>query len=282
MSMKRTDTAQSFLPEDFGKLLDLVVQEKSVAAQVSTLFSTVKEKAAFPLWISSPTPSWLDELEDIPLTDGDTDEVVVEPKKTISLTLISNELADDSDPDVAKQIAAAAANKLVASIDSAFFADGSNAKAPAGLLSLVDDSSNPRYQEVDPGASLTSLDPFVDARYAAEAHGAKLTHWLMNPTVANTLSKIKVQSGSQQNLLSFVEDKVLVAGLPVITSTHVDADSTAWGVDKTQLRYVLRQGSTVEKFDSITNDGLYVRAKSRVGFGFLNPAGVVRIHHHAS
>ncbi|WP_197505215.1 phage major capsid protein [Mycobacterium sp. 1245499.0] len=280
--MKRTDQAQSFLPEDFGKLLDLVVQEKSVAAKVSTLFSTNKEKAAFPLWVASPTPSWLDELEDIPLTDGDTDEVVVEPKKTISLTLISNELADDSDPDVAQQIAVAAANKLVASIDSAFFNDGSNAKAPAGLLSLVDGSSNPKYQEVDPGTALTNLDPFIEARYAAQEQNASLTHWLVTPATAEALSKLKIASGSNQSLIQFVEDGITVAGLPVVTSTHVDAASTAWGVDKTQLRYVLRQGSTVEKFDSVTNDGLYVRAKSRIGFGFLNPAGVVRIWHDAS
>ena len=37
----------------------------------------------------------------------------------------------------------------------------------------------------------------------------------------------------------------------------------------------------VERFDSVTNDGQYVRAISRVGFGFLNPAGVVRLHNGA-
>ncbi|ETZ58190.1 phage capsid family protein [Mycobacterium avium MAV_120709_2344] len=65
----------------------------------------------------------------------------------------------------------------------------------------------------------------------------------------------------------------------MITSTHVDADTVAWGVDKTQQRYVLRSGTTVERFDSVTNDGLYIRAISRIGVGFLNPAGVVRLYH---
>lgn len=32
---------------------------------------------------------------------------------------------------------------------------------------------------------------------------------------------------------------------------------------------------------SVTNDGQYVRAISRVGLGFLNPAGVVRLHNGA-
>lgn len=281
MSMKRTDQAQAWLPEDYGKMLDLVVQEKAVAARVSTVFSTTKEKVAFPLWVSSPTPSWLNELEEIPLTDGDTDEVVAQPKKTISLTLVSNELAADANPDIAEQIARAASNKIVASIDAAFFGDGSNAKAPAGLLSLVDDEDAVLYTEVDPGASLTNLDPFIEARYAAEEANANLTHWLVSPATAESLSKLKVQSGSNQSLIQFVEDGITVAGLPVVTSTHVDAATAAWGVDKSQLRYVSRQGSTVERFPSVTNDGLYIRAKSRVDFAFLNPAGVVRIWHDA-
>jgi hypothetical protein len=59
---------------------------------------------------------------------------------------------------------------------------------------------------VDPGTSVANLDPFVSARYAAEAHGAKLSAW---------------------PLLQFVEDGIEVAGLPVLTSTHVDAGTVA-------------------------------------------------------
>jgi hypothetical protein len=79
-------------------------------------------------------------------------------------------------------------------------------------------------------------------------------------------------------LLEFVEDGIAVAGLPVLTSRHVDAATVACGVDSTQQRYVLRKGTTVERFPSVTNDGQYVRAISRVGFGLLNPAGVVRLY----
>lgn len=38
----------------------------------------------------------------------------------------------------------------------------------------------------------------------------------------------------------------------------------------------------MDRFDSVTNDGLWIRAVSRLGFGFLNPAGVVRLHHASS
>jgi DNA invertase Pin-like site-specific DNA recombinase len=154
--------------------------------------------------------------------------------------------------------------------DTAFFGN-TTTKGPNGLLSLSTTA-------VDTGASVANLDAFISARYAAEAHSAKLTHWLMSPATAEALSKLKVASGSNQSLLQFVDDGITVAGLRVLTSTHVDATTVAWGVDKSQLRYVLRSGTTVERFPSVTNDGQHVRAISRVGFGFLNPAGVVRLY----
>jgi hypothetical protein len=43
-----------------------------------------------------------------------------------------------------------------------------------------------------------------------------------------------------EKMLEFVEDGITVAGLPVLTSTHVDANTVAWGVDFTQQRNVLR------------------------------------------
>ena len=52
--------------------------------------------------------------------------------------------------------------------------------------------------------------------------------------------------------------------LPVITTTDVDAATLAWGVDRTQQRLVIRKGTEVRKFDSVTNDGVWVRAIARV------------------
>lgn len=270
MSMKRADQAQSWLPEDFGAMLDLAVQAKAVAAQASTVFGTERQKVEFPLWVADPAVGWYGELDEIALTDGETDEVVVTPTKTAGLTLVSNELADDSDPDIAEQIASGLANQIAHAVDKAYFAD-TTAKGPDGLLSLASTT-------VDTGTAVANLDAFVQGRYAAEAHGAKLTHWLMSPATAEQLSLLKRQTGSNEPLIEFVEDGITVAGLPVITSTHIDAETIAWGVDKAQQRYVLRKGTTVERFPAVTNDGLYIRAISRIGLGFLNPAGVVRLH----
>jgi hypothetical protein len=45
------------------------------------------------------------------------------------------------------------------------------------------ESYSVEYSTVDTGASLTNLDPFISARYAAEAAESKLTHWVVRPAV---------------------------------------------------------------------------------------------------
>ena len=65
----------------------------------------------------------------------------------------------------------------------------------------------------------------MSARYAAVAHGSELTSWIVRPAIAEALSKLKVQSGCNQSLLQFVEDGIVVAGLPVLVSDQVDANT---------------------------------------------------------
>lgn len=178
MAMKRTDEAQAWLPQDYGDMLDLVVQAKSVAAAVSTVYNTESQKVAFPLWVTDPSVGWYSELDEITPADGDTDEVVVTPTKTADLTLLSNELIDDSDPNIGDQTAAALANQIAKALDTAYFGN-TTAKGPNGLLSLT-------AQVVDPGASVADLDPFIAARFKAEAHSANLTHWVMTSPLGAT------------------------------------------------------------------------------------------------
>ena len=40
--------------------------------------------------------------------------------------------------------------------------------------------------------------------------------------------------------------------------------------------FVQRKGTTVERFPNVQQDGTWIRAVSRLGLAFLNPAGVVR------
>jgi HK97 family phage major capsid protein len=168
---------------------------------------------------------------------------------------------------VADLTGAALANQIARAIDAAYFAE-TTAKGPGGLLGV-------EYTEVDTGASLTNLDPFVSARYAALAEGSTLTNWIVRPAIAEALSKIKVETGSNQSLLQFVEDGIVVAGLPVLVSDQVDASTLFWGIPKAHVMFVQRSGTTVERFPNVEKDGTWIRAVSRLGLAFLNEAGVV-------
>lgn len=261
-------TADSFTPQDFGSLVDLAVQARSIAARSATPFGTDKDKVTFPVWKADPTVAFYNELDTIATTDGDTAEVPVSIFKTAGLTLMSNELKGDSDPAVADQVGAGLANQIARSVDAAYLAN-TTAKGPNGLLSIA-------YSTVDTGASLSNLDPFVQARYAAVAAGSQLSSWIVAPATAEALSKLKIATGSNQSLIQFVEDGITVAGLPVLVSDQVDAATKFWGIPKDHVVVVTRKGTSVERFDAVDRDGTWVRAVARFGIGFLNPAGVVR------
>jgi len=204
MSTVHSNTADAFTPADFGALVNLAVQAKSIAARSATVFQTDKVKVNFPLWTADPAVGWYNELDTITATDGTTDEVECIPSKTAGITRISNELKDDSDPAIADIVGAALSNQIARAADAAYFGN-TTVKGPNGLLSID-------YTQVDTGASLSNLDPFVQARYAAVAAGSELTNWIVRPAIAEALSKLKVQSGSNQSLLQFVEDGIVVAG----------------------------------------------------------------------
>jgi hypothetical protein len=86
----------------------------------------------------------------------------------------------------------------------------------------------------------------VSACYAALNHGSTLTNWIMRPAIAEALSNLKTASGSNQSLLQFVDDAIVVTGLPVLVSDQVDADTLFRGVPKALVVFVQRKGATVE------------------------------------
>ncbi|VEG58144.1 phage capsid protein [Mycolicibacterium aurum] len=268
MTMLHTNTADAFTPEDYGNLVDLAVKAQSVAARTATVVATNKVAINFPVWKADPEVAWYNENDTIAEDDGETEEVSVTPTKTAGIVPLSNEIASDSTPDVADLAGKGLANKIIRATDAAYLGN-TTPKGPDGLLSIA-------YTAVDTGAALTNLDPFVEARFAAEAAGSELTSWIVSPETAEALSKLKVGSGSNQSLIQFVEDGLTIAGLPVVRSNQVDAATLFWGIPKDHVVLVMREGTRVEKFPNVHQDGIWLRAVSRLGVGFLNEPGVVR------
>jgi HK97 family phage major capsid protein len=270
MAMQHSNTADTWTPADFGKLLNKAIEAKSTAFRAGTTFGTDKEKVQFPLWVSDPAVTWLDELELIVPTDGTTGEVICIPSKAGGITTLSNEITKDTDPAIADRAAAGIANQIANTIDAAFLAN-TTPKANDGLLSIASST-------VDTGATIANEDPFIDALFAAEAVGANIDRWIMHPDTAKVLSKLKKGTGSNERLLQRTADGAVIAGIKVLTDTKVDANTKAWGIDSTRTMIVLRQDTEMQRFDVPRQDAIDVRGIARVGFAFLHPASVVRLY----
>ncbi|UEL35034.1 phage major capsid protein [Rhodococcus sp. C1] len=271
MTVFNSNLANAWTPEDYGKSIDLVVDAESIAFLVATVTNTDKHTIRFPILVDDAATGWVAEKATIPLTDPETGELVVTPTKVAGRVELSNESVMDSDPEVLDETAKGLGRSLAKRIDSAFFGDAIT-HGPSGLLSLTD------AQVVDAGA-FTNLDPFHDAKLEAFNNNAELTQFVLAPDVANTLAKVKTASGSNAGLLETVDDGVRLAGVPVYVSRAV-TPGNAWGLDKKQIRTVRRLGTTIvaDGSASFESDATQLRATSRVGFGFANPAGIVRLY----
>ena len=273
MAVLNSGLQTAWTPEDYGALIDLVLAEKSIAFKAGTVVRTESETIRFPMLTADPAVGWYVENTQISLTDPTTNELVVTPKKVAGLTQISNEAASDSNPAVADQVGRSLARSLAKKIDAAFFAN-TTTNGPSGLLSLSG------VNVVDTGTvTLDSLDPFHEANAAALADGAELSVFILAPDVALALSEAKTATDSNQGLLDSVGDGVTLAGVPVLVSTDV-AEGNAWGLDGSQVFVVQRTGTQVVRSTdaAFDYDAVQVRATARVSFGFVNPAGVVRLY----
>ncbi|MFD6895068.1 phage major capsid protein [Rhodococcus sp. NPDC060086] len=236
-----TQAAGAFTPEDLGKLVDVAVQADSVAARTITQPGTGKDLVRYPKLVSFPEVAHYTELAEIALADPNTDEVLVPIYRTAGAHRTSRELAEDSTPDTAEMVASVLVNQIIRSVDAAYLGE-TTVNGPSGLLSTA-------YTTVETGASLSNLDAFIDAKFAAEANGGKLTSWIMRPAVANSILKLKkLGTGSNESLLSYNDaGDLVIAGLPVITSAQVDEATMFWGVSKARNVLVTRTGTSVER-----------------------------------
>lgn len=275
MSTTTTNTANAWTPETIGELLVQPLQTESVAARIG-LFKTglSGDKMRFPVVTADPSAAWVDEGEEIPVSNATLDEVDVPFKKVAGLTIISRELAEDSSPSAADEIGRGLVRDIARKVDIAMFRDA-GAKAPAGLAQLKG------YTQVEAPADLADLDPYISARFRAAAVGAELAAYVLSPADAEALALVKESSTSAKRLLTEsagLPGSLAIDGIPVVTSPAL-TDGISWAIPKDSLRVGVRQDAQVDVDHSafFTSDRVAVRGTMRVAFGFGHPKAVVQI-----
>lgn len=254
-------------------LIDPLAQE-AIAALVSTQHRTAKYEVHFPRVLEDPNTEWLEEGDEINPSAPQMGDVTVRPAKVAGLSIITSEALDDSSIDISTIVGSGLVRDIAKKVDAAFFG-ALTEPAPAGLETLTEVTT------VAAGAAFTNLDPFESAVSAARSVNATITNFVANPNDALELATLKKATGSNESLLADSATAAAarqVAGVPLRTSPAV-TPGTVWGIPADRVMMVVRKDAELKVSDGpfFTSDRVAVRAIMRVGFGFIDPAAIIKI-----
>ncbi|WP_405840292.1 phage major capsid protein [Streptomyces platensis] len=273
MTMLST-AAGSVLPPEYGEIVTKPVEALSVAYLTGTKVTTGANSYHIPILASDVTVGAVAEGAEITPSDAAFAELVVIPAKFAGLTIVSRELADDSNPSAADQIGKSIARQIANSVDNALFNTLASPN-PAGFASLTGIST------VSAPTAYTDLDPFEEAVSLSEAAGGRISAWVTGAATALEIAKLKDATGSNKGLLNpdlTAEGRRTILGRPVVISPYVPAD-VVYGISKDDFLVVTREDTRldVDKSAYFSSDRIGVRGTMRVGFAMPVAAAHVRI-----
>ena len=182
-------------------------------------------------------------------------------------------------PEAAQAVGDGIVRDLTRKVDQALFT-ATTTNGPGGLPGVSGVTS-----VSGPATAYTNVDPFSDAVYTSAQHNGTITAWVTNPATAQALAKVKQYGSAGSNVPLLGADPTMpghqqILGIPLLTSPYVTTtNNVVWGIPKQFGYFVLRQDAQVESDTSVffTSHRVAVRAILRAGFGFPNPAAVVKI-----
>jgi len=262
---------------DATQLLVQPVIAQSVALQAFTVFNSSEAQTRLPVVLADPAANWVAEAQPITESDMETAEIVVAPAKVAGLTVVSNELAEDSSPQAQAVVGDGLVRSIAYRIDEVAFGPtlAPTVPAPSGLRGL------PGFSTVEAPGQWADLDPFLEALSVAEGQGAAITSFIANPADALALARLRQGAGSNVTLLGSDPTQPtqrVISGVPLLTSRHVEV-GTVWAIPKAFVYAVVRRDATVDVSEHavFARDAVAVRGVMRVGLAYPHPAAVVRI-----
>lgn len=274
MALLSSGAAGILRPEEIGELVVTPVQRQSVAMQVSTVVPTMSASFRIPIITADSSAAWTPEGEEIAPSNPGVDELDIVPKKLAALTIISNELANDSSPEAQQVVGDSIARDIARKVDAAYFAN-TTTNGPNGIASVAG------AQLVDGGPAFTNTDPFAEALSKAEVVGSNITAWVAHPNTVLALSKLKIGTG--YNLPLFGPDVSVptgrsILGRPLYWAPTV-AEGVVWGIPQDRSYVILRNDVdlVVDQSAYFSKDSVGIRATMRIGFGWPHEQAIVHV-----
>ncbi|MGD7002122.1 phage major capsid protein [Corynebacterium halotolerans] len=259
-----------------NELIVKPVIEQSVAMQVSTVLRpTAGARVEIPLILNDGDgePGWVPAGGEVPLNAApDAGFLLLDHHKLAARGEVPWEHMDDVAHDVTNIYGQGLVNKLIRTIDDAFF-------SPAGKHPIHGVGKLKGINEMT-ATGLANTDTFLDALEHAENHDTKVTSFVMSPATKTAIAKLKKATGSEENLLG-VNDAPgsnTISGVPLLSTRRVP-DNIIWALPADRLVVSMRQNATLTLdrtagFERMTAGLL---ASTRVGMGCIEPAAVTKI-----
>lgn len=273
MSSTTTNTAAAWTPDDILALVVRPIAQESIAARLGLYRPGLTGDALrVPLVTEDPSASWVPEGAEIPLSESELGETEATYRKLAGLSVISRELAEDSNPSAAQEIGNGLVRDIARKLDAAMFSATAIPNAPAGLGTLTG------VTELEAPATWINLDPFKAAKLRAASLGTSIAGFVVNDVDAEKLLVLKEGTTSNRDLIDSDGTAFTISGTPVIPTPAVAA-GTAWGIPSERLIVGVRQDANVVVDNSafFTSDRVAIRATMRVAFAFAHPAAVMKI-----
>ncbi len=179
-----TDGAGGYLvPDEFEKKLIDALREKNVLRRLASVKQTHRD-LKIPYAVGSGHAFWVPEEGDIPETSDEFGELQIGAHKLATMTVVSEELLEDSGFDIEDFLAKEFAYRIGREEEEAFL-DGDGRGKPLGLLRQLDRvviSENPGH---------ISMDDVIDLQHAIPMPYRKNAVFLMSEDAGRELRKIR-------------------------------------------------------------------------------------------
>ncbi|WP_158844419.1 phage major capsid protein [Saccharothrix deserti] len=274
-------TAKGFSPAQQARFVVDKLRQKSKFVQSGVnVITTDRESLNIPVVTDDPTADFVGELEELPRGGFKGRGESVTPKKIGASDLLSNELVEDSDPEILNPLATALIASVSLGFDRAAFA-GNATTQPKGFNGLL---NTPGIQQISAVGAIQDLDPFITAFAMLEDEHADAGAVAMNPLTWAALLKLRESSDSLKPLLSESAGSPTTGvrrsllGVPVFTTKYVPT-TDAVVYDPSTIWAVIRKSAAFRISDQTAffNDGLGVRCILRATIAPVQPKAVCRL-----
>lgn len=283
MAILNQDLGGALRAVDTGSLVEIPWRATSVALATTTVVATTSSEWRCPVLDSDVTSAYVNENEQVDLSDPTLDSCVVQPRALAVLTRVSDEALSDSTPAAISIISDSIVRSLSFTTDKSWVA-ASTPKGSPGLGSLVGNGA----QAVDVPGTISDLDPFISAIGKLEAHGAKATAFVADSRTWTALALLRQFEGTDlsSNVPLMGADPTApqgrsIQGVPCWSLREgILEPGQVIAFDGSRVFTVIRSGVQLDTSKDLYFDyrATAVRASTRLAFAFPDPASVVFIN----